>query len=85
MERRCPRLGGPVVFKYCKTAGDEGLPCFKIMDCWWERFDIQNYLKNNYSEASIERFLNTRPPSKVVSLIDLIEKAKKSQGPSANG
>ena len=85
MERRCPRLGGSVFFKYCRTVGDEGLPCFKIMDCWWERFDIQNYLKNNYSEASIERFLNTRPPSKVVSLIELIEKAKKSQGPSANG
>jgi hypothetical protein len=78
LERRCPRLGGPVPFGYCKTIGDDGLPCFKTMDCWWEYFDIQTYLKENLSEKEMEKFLSTKAPPKVASIIELIEKAKNS-------
>jgi N utilization substance protein B len=77
LERRCPRLGGPVAFSYCKTAGEGGLPCFKAMDCWWETFDIQQYLKDHLSEKEMERFLSTQAAPKVASIIELIEKAKK--------
>jgi len=45
LEIRCPRLGGPVSFEYCRTNGDEMLPCWKIFDCWWERFDVAAFLK----------------------------------------
>ena len=45
LERRCPRLGGPVCFEYCMRGETSGQPCFKILDCWWERFDVQHYLK----------------------------------------
>jgi N utilization substance protein B len=76
LERRCPRLGGPIPFSYCKTAGDDGLPCFKTMDCWWEYFDIQAYLENTLSEKEMERFLSTQAPPKVASILELIEKAK---------
>ena len=38
--RRCPRLGGEVAFGYCKVCGGEKTPCFKVFDCWWERFDV---------------------------------------------
>ena len=76
LERRCPRLGGPVSFGYCKTIGDDGLPCFKTMDCWWEYFDIQTYLKEHLSEKEMESFLSTKAPPKVASIIELIEKAK---------
>ena len=77
LDRRCPRLGGPVAFSYCKTAGDGGLPCFKAMDCWWEYFNIQQYLKDHLSEKEMERFLSTQAAPKVASIIELIEKAKK--------
>ena len=76
LERRCPRLGGPVSFKYCRSIGDDELPCFKVMDCWWEYFDIQTYLENNYSAEKVARFLGSKPPSKVASIVELIEKAK---------
>jgi len=77
LEKRCPRLGGPVPFRYCMDAGDGDLPCFKIMDCWWEDFDIQAYLKKTLSGDELERLLKARPPSKVASIIELIEQAKK--------
>jgi hypothetical protein len=30
LKRRCPRLGGPVTFEYCKTAGEKLPQCHKI-------------------------------------------------------
>ena len=52
--RRCPRLGNTVPFDYCEVCGDEQQPCFKILDCWWEHFDVVQYLKDNLTEESIQ-------------------------------
>ncbi len=79
LERRCPRLGGPIPFSYCKTTGENGLPCFKIMDCWWETFDIRTYLENNLSETAFKAISEARPPDKIMSILDLIEQAKQRQ------
>ncbi len=76
LEQRCPRLGGPVPFKYCRTTGEGGMPCFKIMDCWWETFDVRTYLENSLSEAEFKSILEAKPPDKIASLLDLIEQAK---------
>ncbi len=76
--KRCPRLGGPISFKYCMGAGDNGAPCFKIMDCWWEDFDIRAYLKENLPQGAYERLLKAKPPAKVASIVELIEQAKKA-------
>jgi len=79
LEKRCPRLGGPVPFRYCMNAGDNALPCFKIMDCWWEDFDIQAYLREKLSEDDLDKLLNSKSSPKVASLVELIEQAKKRQ------
>ena len=79
LERRCPRLGGPVPFKYCRTTGEGGKPCFKIMDCWWETFDIRTYLENSMSEAAFKSIIEAKPPDKIASILDLIEQAKQRQ------
>jgi hypothetical protein len=76
MEIRCPRLGGPVSFHYCRTCNENELPCWKIADCWWESFDIVTYLKANIPEAALAEILNHRPKPKITSLIELIQKAK---------
>ncbi|MEN8245178.1 MAG: transcription antitermination factor NusB [Thermodesulfobacteriota bacterium] len=76
-EKRCPRLGGPVPFKYCMDTGDGTGPCFKIMDCWWEDFDIRSYLEQNVSPEALNRLVKAKPPPKVTSLVELIEQAKK--------
>lgn len=76
LERRCPRLGGPVPFKYCMLIGEDKQPCFKVIDCWWETFDVVRYLKDNLPEDQFNRLLDARPRPKIASLVELIEKAK---------
>lgn len=78
LERRCPRLGSKVTCRYCLEHGsDTRLPCWKIIDCWWEHFDIRSYLRENFSAADMNALEDARPKPKVASLIELIEQAKK--------
>ncbi|MBI9082101.1 MAG: hypothetical protein JEZ11_00805 [Desulfobacterales bacterium] len=76
LERRCPRLGGPVAFGYCRKCGDDGKPCFKILDCWWERFDVAAVMTAQMGTAGVEELRRSRPQPKVTSLLDLIAQAK---------
>jgi hypothetical protein len=76
-ERRCPRLGGPVSFGYCRSSGDNDTACWKILDCWWERFDVVGHLKTVLPEDEFRMIVNARPRPKMVSLVELIEQAKK--------
>ncbi|MBW1892905.1 MAG: hypothetical protein JRI91_04320 [Deltaproteobacteria bacterium] len=78
LEQRCPRLGNRVTFQYCLDYGSDGrLPCWKVIDCWWEIFDILTYLKDNFSEEDVKALETARPKSKITSLVELIEQAKK--------
>lgn len=77
LERRCPRLGGQVAFQYCRKCGDGNLPCFKVIDCWWEFFDVIAFFQNQLSEEDFNRLLQLKPKPKVSSLIEMIEQAKK--------
>jgi hypothetical protein len=75
-QRRCPRLGGAVSFLYCRTCEEDRQPCFKIIDCWWESFDIAAYLEDNFSEELCRKLVQARPKPKVNQLLELIEAAK---------
>ncbi len=75
---RCRRLGHEVTFGYCRQE-TRGSPCRLILDCWWERFDVRSFLKANLSAeamAEVERASASSPPSKVLSLVDMIQQAK---------
>ena len=73
--RRCPRLGGPIAFSYCLRSELEQ-PCFKIVDCWWETFDIVQYLKDHLPEDQFARLMSARPKAKISSLVAAIEQAR---------
>jgi hypothetical protein len=75
--RRCPRLGHEITFEYCRRQ-DGGTVCPRILDCWWETFDVRGYLREHLSEEEFAA-LSERPPpkEKVLSLVELIEQAKK--------
>jgi hypothetical protein len=47
------------------------------MDCWWERIEIETYLRENFTPEELNRSVFAKPKSKIVSLIELIEKAKR--------
>jgi hypothetical protein len=78
--RRCPRLGNPVPFHYCKIYGDQQQPCLKIIDSWWEHFDVVRYLQDRLPEAQFNRLMERNPKPKVSSLLELIEQARKRTG-----
>ena len=77
-KRRCPRLGGPVSFQYCRDSAGETLPCWKIFECWWETFDITAYMKAYLPEEDFNRLVNSTPKPKILSIIELIDQAKKN-------
>lgn len=71
-------LGHAVPFKYCRSTVD-GVPCRKIMDCWFEILPIREYVEKHFSSEEREKIFSA-PGDKVTSLLDLIQKAKKNKG-----
>ncbi len=79
LEIRCPRLGGTVPFRYCMAPGEPTV-CYKILDCWWEVFDVASYLKARLSEEDFCRVMEERrPPSRMNTILDLDEKFRTSE------
>ena len=81
---RCPRLGGPVPFKYCEGAGIDGAPCFKVLDCWWSYFDVENHLRQRLGDDALRDALNRPPQPKVTGIIDAIQQARRTTDPNAS-
>ena len=73
---RCPQLGGEIPFKYCRTV-NEDLPCRKIVICWEFRIEIGKFLNENYSIDQIQQAFTPPTKTRVETILDLIEKAKK--------
>ena len=79
---RCPRLGHELTFGYCRQE-TAGKPCRLILDCWWEQFDVRAFLQAHLSEegmAQVERAGASPPPSKVLSLLDIVQQARDRLG-----
>ena len=74
--RRCPRLGHAIELAYCLEA-DLGAVCSRMLDCWWEIFDVAAWLQTRLSPTDWQRLGAARPPvSKVASLIEQIAQAR---------
>ena len=73
---RCPRLGHPISFSYCLKENN-GLPCLKTLDCWFQHFNVEEYLRDRLTDREWEMVFERPSKSKVQSLIELIEEAKK--------
>jgi hypothetical protein len=74
-ETRCRRLGHTVSFAYCRTQeGQTVCPC--ILDCWWQIFDVQAFLKEYLTDEEFARLAERQPAEKVTTLLDLIRKAQ---------
>ena len=75
--RRCGMLGHEVPFAYCRNPGRD-IPCRKILDCWWQTFDVVGFLREHHTEDQIRQIL-TPSQDKRVSLVELIQRAQKKQ------
>ena len=74
---RCPKLGHQIAFTYCRSES-MGLPCFKILDCWFDQFLVEEYLRKELKPEEWEKVFERPQKTKVLSLLELIEEAKKS-------
>ena len=75
---RCPRLGHQIPFSYCRIENN-GLPCFKTLDCWYQYFQVEDFLKKELSEEEFKKISRKQVKPKVLSLLEMIEQAKKSK------
>ena len=74
---RCPRLGHQIHFAYCRGE-NQGLPCFKALDCWHPHFPVEAFLRAELSHEAWERAFRQPSKPKVLSLLELIEQAQKA-------
>ncbi|WP_457572213.1 hypothetical protein [Desulfovulcanus sp.] len=74
-EIRCPRLGHQVSFSYCRLE-NQGLPCFKAITCWQPYFPVEEFLRQELTPEEWQKAFNSPPKPKILSLVELIQKAK---------
>ena len=70
-----------MTFDYCRLAGEGRGPCFKVFDCWWERFDVVDYFRKRLPDAEFSRLRNAPPPNKTATLVELIQQAQQRLKP----
>ena len=75
-EIRCPRLGHQISFSYCRKE-KKGLPCFKTLDCWYSHFLVEEFMRKELTVEEWETAFSRPTQLKTVSLVELIEQAKK--------
>ena len=78
LEIRCPKLGGEVTFAYCLVEGGD-LPCPRTIVCWQQYFPVETHLRAKLTQAQWDRCFSQTPKGKMVSLVELMEAAKKRQ------
>lgn len=74
---RCPRVGGEVNFRFCRSENNM-LPCRFIVGCWEMRLDANQFLEEHFSKEELNRIF-VPPKPKIESLVELIERAKKAK------
>lgn len=75
-EIRCRKLGHQIHFSYCRRE-DSGLPCGKIIDCWYQYFPVAQFLRGEMSEEEWRVVFAKPPLPKILSLVELIAQAQK--------
>jgi|YNPNPStandDraft_1061719.scaffolds.fasta_scaffold15742_3 hypothetical protein len=73
---RCPKLGHQIHFGYCEREQGK-LPCSRALNCWYGIFNVVGYFKERLDQRQWEEAFSPPTKSKLETLIELIEKAKK--------
>lgn len=77
LDTYCGRLGHFVPFRYCVTPAQDA-PCFKILDCWWQIFDVKEYLSANLDESVFKSLVKERkPPDRIHTILHVLDDLKK--------
>ena len=71
---RCRKLGHAVPFRYCRSEA-QGALCASILDCWWEVFDVETFLRE-HDPAALSELLARQSTPRLTAIVDLIAQAK---------
>ncbi len=74
MNGYCRMLGHMLPFRYCRSVNN-GLPCRKILDCWYDRFSVQDFLTENYREDELKSVF-TGYRGRLGTILEIIDRAK---------
>jgi len=75
----CIQLGGEIPFRYCRTVNQD-LPCRRIVSCWEFRMDIVSFLNDHYSAEELQNSFSPPTKTRIETILELIEQAKKTKG-----
>ena len=78
---RCPMLGGPVTFGYCRKL-NEGLPCARVLECWLQKLPLVEFLKAHYAPGELQRALAAEPKGRLARMIETIDEVRKNDSSS---
>lgn len=76
LENYCKRLGHHITFSYC-LAEKNNLPCGQILNCWYEKIPIEDYIRDNYSPEK-QAVIFSPASEKITDLVALINKVKEN-------
>ena len=68
----CRMLGHMLTFRYCRSVNDE-LPCRKVMDCWYDKFPVQEFLSENYTEEELKKAFGMQQ-NRLSTIISIVQK-----------
>ncbi len=73
----CRMLGHVLAFRYCR-AMQEGLPCSRILDCWFELMDIRAFVAANYTREELARIF-APAPSRLETLYEVVHRLERER------
>ena len=75
---RCPQLGNPVTFKYCRVMNGR-LPCPRIVSCWGGTIDVMACLGQCLSPEALKSVLETPPKDRMTRIVDTLKDIPKGE------
>ncbi len=72
---RCPQLGGPVKFEYCRRM-NLNLPCNQLYKCWNESLDVDQYVKENFTEEENQKVFVLPSRGRMGTIFDVLNRVQ---------
>jgi len=69
---RCPQLGNPVSFKYCRIMNNR-LPCSRIVSCWGGTIDVMACLRQCFSTEELKQAFGAPAKDRLTRIIETID------------
>ena len=72
----CRKLGHHLTFQYCRSVS-QGLPCSQILNCWFEKIPVENYLRKNFRPEEWEAIF-APPKAKISTIMEIMNRIKEA-------